>query len=67
MDCTQDLLDSTVYDSPYLVDSVQQDCDEDEVFFGNMSSKEVVGKNIKFNRSDTVLLWGAMEVLKFGN
>ena len=50
LDSTQTLRDSTVSDSPTLVDSVQQDSDEDEVFFGTRSSKEVTGKNAKFTR-----------------
>ena len=39
MDSTQDLLDSTIE----IVDSVVQDSSEDEIFFGNKSSKEETG------------------------
>ena len=39
LDSTQDLLDSTIE----IVDSVVQDSSEDEVFFGNKSTKEVAG------------------------
>ena len=39
LDSTQALLDSTIE----IVDSVIQDSSEDEIFFGNQSSKEVKG------------------------
>ena len=39
LDSTQALLDSTIE----IVDSVLQDSSEDEVFFGNQSSKEATG------------------------
>ena len=39
LDSTQALLDSTIQ-TPEIVDSVFQDEDEDEVFFGNKSQKE---------------------------
>ena len=40
MDSTQALLDSTLPETPVLVDSYLQDSDEDEIFFGNRSTKE---------------------------
>ena len=50
MDSTQALLDSTIPDTPDFVDSIIQDSEEDEIFFGDTSSKEKKGRNAKFNR-----------------
>ena len=47
MDSTQALLESTVGGIPELIDSVAQDDDEDEIFFGRKSSKE---RNSGFSR-----------------
>ena len=44
LDSTQDLLDSTIE----IVDSVIQDSSEDEVFFGNKSSKEEKGQKSRY-------------------
>jgi len=56
MDSTQALLDSTIPDTPDFVDSVIQDSEEDEIFFGDTSTKEKKGRNAKFNRRDTICL-----------
>jgi len=56
MDSTQALLDSTLPDTPVLVDSVLQDSDEDEIFFGNKSSKETSAPFAKSSRRDTICL-----------
>ena len=53
MDSTQDLLDSTLPDlpdTPDFVDSVIQDSEEDEIFFGNKSTKEKKGTYAKCTR-----------------
>ena len=47
LDSTQALLDSTI-STPEIVDSVLQDEEEEEVFFGNKSQKEL--KNTKIGR-----------------
>ena len=46
LDSTQALLDSTVA-NPRFIDSVYQDESEEEIFFGEVSSKEKKGKNSK--------------------
>ena len=47
LDSTQALLDSTI-PTPTIVDSVAQDSEEDEIFFGQVSDKETrKGKKIK--------------------
>jgi len=59
MDSTQDLLDSTLPDlpdTPDFVDSVIQDSEEDEIFFGNKSTKEKKGTYAKCTRRDTICL-----------
>ena len=50
MDSTQALLDSTLPDTPDFVDSVIQDSEEDEIFFGNKSTKEKKGTYAKCTR-----------------
>jgi len=54
LDSTQALLDSTIA-TPTIVDSIAQDSEEEEIFFGNVSEKEKVKSN-KFRRRDTVSL-----------
>jgi len=54
LDTTQELLDDTLPSTPDVVDSVIQDDSEDEIFFGNISSKEKNGKNATFNRRLTI-------------
>ena len=49
LDSTQALLDSTVA-TPRFVDSVYQDESEEEIFFGEVSTKEQRGKNSKCTR-----------------
>jgi len=56
MDSTQALLDSTLPDTPDTLDSVLQDSDEEEIFFGNKSSKESKGIYAKCTRRDTICL-----------
>ena len=41
LDSTQALLDSTI---PEIIDSVCQDSEEEEIFFGNKSEKEMKGE-----------------------
>ena len=48
LDSTQALLDSTI-PTPTIVDSVAQDSEEDEIFFGHVSDKETQ-KGKKFKR-----------------
>ena len=48
LDSTQALLDSTI-PTPTIVDSVAQDSEEDEIFFGQVSYKETQ-KGKKFKR-----------------
>eukprot|EP00092_Neocalanus_flemingeri_P041180 GFUD01044838.1.p1 GENE.GFUD01044838.1~~GFUD01044838.1.p1 ORF type:complete len:1072 (+),score=293.57 GFUD01044838.1:38-3253(+) len=56
MESTEPLLDSTIPDTPDIVDSVIQDSEEEEIFFGGVSSKEKNGRNAKFNRRETICL-----------
>jgi len=56
MDSTQDLLDSTLPNTPELVDSVLQDSDEDEIFFGSKTAKETSAPYAKSSRRDTICL-----------
>jgi len=56
MDSTQALLDSTLPDTPDIVDSVIQDSEEDEIFFGNKSQKEERGAFAKSSRRDTLCM-----------
>ena len=48
LDSTKALLDSTI-PTPTIVDSIAQDSEEDEIFFGQMSDKEKL-KGKKFKR-----------------
>jgi len=54
LDSTQALLDSTI-PTPTIVDSVAQDSEEDEIFFGTVTDKEAQ-KGRKLKRRDTVCL-----------
>jgi len=56
MDSTQALLDSTLPETPVLVDSYLQDSDEDEIFFGNRSTKESKAPFSKSSRRDTICM-----------
>ncbi|XP_023346632.1 uncharacterized protein LOC111715528 isoform X2 [Eurytemora carolleeae] len=57
MDSTIALLEDTVCEvpsTPDLVDSVAQDDSEDEVFFGTISEKEMLGHGSKYNKRRTI-------------
>jgi len=56
MDSTQALLDSTLPETPVLVDSYLQDSEEDEIFFGNKSTKESKAPFSKSSRRDTICM-----------
>jgi len=56
MDSTQALLDSTLPETPVLVDSYLQDSEEDEIFFGNKSTKETKAPFAKSSRRDTICM-----------
>ena len=58
LDSTQALLDSTI-PTPTIVDSVVQDSEEEEIFFGKVTDKETL-KGKKFKRRDTVCLSGSV-------
>jgi len=55
LDSTQALLDSTI---PEIIDSVCQDSEEEDIFFGNKSDKELKGEKRGKSRRDTVDLSG---------
>lgn len=54
LDSTQALLDSTI-PTPTIVDSVAQDSEEDEIFFGTVTDKEAQ-KGRKLKRYKMLLL-----------
>jgi len=58
LDTTDELLDDTVFDAPStppVVNSVEQDDSEDEIYFGSVTVKETSRVDKRFKRRDTAI------------